>query len=463
MPDSPHQRALEALLSGRVVSDDALLASHSVDWGGENDCMPSLLVRPETTEELSVLLAYCHEHRQPIAVQGGLTGLSGGATPQQGEIAVSLEKMNGIIELDQSSMTLTAWAGTPLQVIQQTAKEVDMQFPLDLGARGSCTIGGNVSTNAGGNQVLNYGMTRALVLGIEAVLADGTVVSHLNKMLKNNAGYDLKQLFIGSEGTLGIVTKVVLRVFPAARSRQTAFCAFNSFSSAVSFLRTMQQRLPSVTAFELMWDNYISAVLPLCEELNFPLRERYPYYVLIESEGGDPERDRRGFEKALSDELEAEALRDAVVAQSLTEIESLWAIRDAVSEMLTVVKHRANFDIGVPISRMEEFVAEVKQTLNGQFANLHMPTFGHVADSNIHIIAWTDNPDDVEPIYLEVYKMIQRYNGTITAEHGIGVMKSKYLNYCRSSDEIALMQTLKAALDPHNILNPGRVAGIRAD
>ena len=449
--------ALEALAPGAVSSDPSLLDSHAVDWSREHAQLPALVLRPKTVDELSALLRYCNEEGLAVVVQGGMTGLSGGATPRPGELALSLARMSGVIELDKRSMTLTAWAGTPLQTLQQAAADAGLQLPLDLGARGSCTIGGNVSTNAGGNQVLSYGMTRALVLGLEAVLADGTVVSSLNKMLKNNAGYDLKHLFIGSEGTLGIVTRVVLRLYPVAQSKQTALCAFRSFAEAIDFLQLVQRHMPRVTAFELMWKNYIDTVFSLCEGLQDPFQQRYPFYVLVQCEGGNPEGDLAAFEQLLFAQMEAGTIVDGVIAQSETEAGDFWAIRDAVSELLATVKDRANFDIGVPINEMEACVDDISCELRAQYPDIQMPIFGHIADSNLHIIAWTPRAEEVEAIYLRVYQIVQRYGGTVTAEHGVGVMKIKYLQYCRSPQELALMHTMKQALDPNGILNAGRV------
>jgi len=420
-------------------------------------------VRPKRLEDVSTLLGYCNDNALSVVTQGGLTGLSGGATPQQDEIVLSLELLSGITELDQQSMTLSALAGTPLSVLQEAAQAAGFYLPLDLGARGSCTIGGNVATNAGGNQVLYYGMTRALVLGLTAVTADGTVVRSMNKMLKNNAGYDIKQLFIGSEGTLGVVTEVVLRLYPQAVSKKSALCAFSNFDDVVKFLHAMQRRLPKVTAFELMWSNYTERVYAMNPSYSDPFNKKYPLYVLIEAEGGDPDRDSQLFDEVLADYLEQGGLLDAVIAQSHSDAEKFWQIRDGVMSILSNIKHRANFDVGVPISVMSEFVQRVEQTLLKSINDLQLCTFGHMADGNLHLLAWTNSGSDVlkeqavESIYQQVYKIVGDMNGTVSAEHGIGAMKRKYLHLCRSEEEIALMKLLKQAMDPKGILNPNRV------
>lgn len=458
-----YYREIEALFPDAVLIGDAVSEKYAVDWSAENAYQPTMVVRPKRVEDISSLLAYCNTNDLPVVTQGGLTGLAGGATPQQGEVVLSLERLSGITEIDSQSMTLTALAGTPLEQLQQAAEDAGFYLPLDLGARGSCTIGGNVSTNAGGNQVLYYGMTRALVLGLTAIKADGTVIRSMNKMLKNNAGYDLKQLFIGSEGTLGIVTEVVLRLYPKTLSKKSALCAFDNFNDVVGFLQTMQRRLSRVTAFELMWSNYVEKVFSINPNCSNPFTQKYPLYVLIEAEGSDIEYDGQRFDKVLADYLEQGNMLDAVVAQSNTDAEKFWHIRDGVSSILSAIKYRANFDIGVPVSVMDEFVIRVERALEKSITDLQLCTFGHMADGNLHLLAWTDSGSDdhkeavVQSVYQQVYEIVGEMNGTVTAEHGIGAMKRKYLKLCRSEEEIALMRTLKQAMDPKGILNPNRV------
>ncbi len=452
-----HQRALKELLPGRVFVGHEISDKYSVDWSAENACRPSILVRAKSVDDVSLLLEYCNAHRLAVVTQGGLTGLAGGATPQANEIALSLELCTGITDVDVDSMTISAFAGTPLAAIQQAALDAGYCFPLDLGARDSCTIGGNVATNAGGNQVLSYGMTRALVLGIEAVTADGSIIRSMNKMLKNNAGYDLKHLFIGSEGTLGVVTEVVLRMYPLAVTKNSALCAFDKFSDVVDFLHSMQRSFSRVTAFELMWSNYIDIVVDRNPSIKDPFIKKYPLYVLIEVEGNKVSSGQQEFEQLLFEEMETGKVVDAVVAQSKADADKFWDIRDGVIAILSQVQYRANFDVGVPVSKMEGFIERVECLLSKKFENLMFCAFGHMADGNLHILAWTGVAADVENIYRIVYEVIGEIGGTVTAEHGVGVMKRKYLSYCRSSEEISLMETLKKALDPNNILNPERI------
>ncbi len=239
------------ILVGENVND-----KYAVDWSRQNPCRPEVVLRPANTGEVSTILRLCNQARQPLVVQGGMTGLVGGATPRTGEWVLSLERLNGVVELDVDSMTLTAKAGTPLETLQIAAREAGFMLPLDLGARGSCTIGGNIATNAGGNQVIQYGMTRSLVLDLEVVMADGTIISSSNKLLKNNTGFDLKHLFIGSEGSLGVVTEAILRLFPSRSSRQSALCAMSEFSDVISLLKSMKRKLPVISSFEAMWASY---------------------------------------------------------------------------------------------------------------------------------------------------------------------------------------------------------------
>ena len=451
-----HIDALSTLLGDdQLLAGEAIGEKYQVDWSGENPVLPPLVIRPDSTEVISKLLKYCNEHRLAVVTQGGMTGLAGGATPRKNEIALSLERMKGIVELDHQSMTMTVRSGTQLQVIQQAAEAVGLRLPLDLGARGSCQIGGNVATNAGGNQVLSFGMARAMVLGLEAVQADGTVISAHNKMLKNNAGYDLKQLYIGSEGTLGVITEVVLRLFPAPRNKHTALVSAGSFEDIINLLHVAQSGFARLSAFEVMWEDYFQKSVAETDNTSDPFDKKYPYYVLLESENDSID----WFQQVLFDELEKGTILDATIAQSGKDSEQFWAIRDAIGDLLSRIPDPANFDIGLPISRMQAFIEKAQTTLNKQFKDLQTITFGHLADGNIHLTAWSNGSTTSHEIYGHVYELLQAFEGTVTAEHGIGVMKTKYLKLCRSPEELALMSTLKQALDPNNILNPGRVIG----
>lgn len=440
-----------------ILTGADITERYAVDWSRENPCTPPVVLRPTSTQQVSTILRLCNQARQAVVTQGGMTGLAGGATPQPGEWVLSLEKMNGVIELDADSMTLTARSGTPLETLQVAAREAGFMLPLDLGARGSCTIGGNIATNAGGNQVIQYGMTRSLVLGLEVVMADGTIISSRNKMIKNNTGFDLKHLFIGSEGSLGVVTEAILRLFPAMSSRQSALCAMSEFSDVLALLKSMQQKLPVITSFEAMWANYYRHAVDVIKCRRDPFEQHHNFYVVLESEGNDPDNDDERFQAALFAELESGRIADAVLARSSQDRQDFWAIRDAVGEILRSVSHEANFDIGIPLSETESCVREIESELKREFADLFLLIFGHVGDGNLHLIATTGRPEDRDRIYDMVYRITGAHHGGIAAEHGIGMLKKPWLHLSRSQEEISLMRTLKAAFDPNNILNPGRV------
>ncbi len=448
----------ELLDADGFVEERSVGERHHVDFGGENPTSPSALLRPQTTEQLAAALKTLNEAGQGIVVQGGMTGLCGGATPQAGEIALSLERINAIEELDAESMTMTVGAGTPLQAVQEAAAGAGLFFPLDLGARGSCTIGGNIATNAGGNQVLRFGMMRNLVLGLEAVLADGTIVSSMNKLIKNNAGYDLKQLFIGSEGTLGVVTRAVLRLYPAQAARTAAIVAVPDFAGCVALLHALQRQLGGgLSAFEAMWASYFDCVIERVEKLRSPFETQYPIYVLTQTEGTDHDADLARMEQVLGELLEDGIVLDAAIAQSEREAEAFWQIRDGIAEITAPLQPLIAFDVSIPIRDMPAFLAAAGTALESEFPNVTNLVFGHIGDNNLHLTVTTGRHQDLSRIAEIVYTATGEAGGSIAAEHGIGVSRRDYLRLSRSPAEIGLMRTLKAALDPKGILNPGRV------
>jgi len=450
--------SLEAIQDNDVLTGERISEKYQHDWSADAPCKPGAVVRPATPKALSATLALCNEHDQPVVVQGGLTGLTGGGIPKSGEIAINLERLNGIEELDRDAMTMTVKAGTPLQVIQEAAEEAGFIFPLDLGARGTCNIGGNISTNAGGNQVLRFGMARALVMGLEAVMADGTIISSMNKMLKNNSGYDLKHLFIGTEGTLGVVSRAVLRLFPKSVSRNTALLAVENFDNVISLLHKLSRDFSGqLSAFEVMWDSYFDFITANVESLESPFDSKHRFYVLTELEGGDTEKDAELFMNSLSEAMESELVVDALIANSEKDRKAFWSIRDGVGEIGAFIRDTANFDISVPISSMTAFLEQVEKEVTAALPEAKMMVFGHIADSNLHFMCYTGSHDDVPQMYDIVYRVTGDYNGAVTAEHGIGAQKIQYLQHSRSQEEITLMKTLKQAMDPKGILNAGRV------
>lgn len=429
---------------------------HTKDWSGITGPLPEVVFLPRTSDQVAEILRLCNEQKQPLVTQGGLTGLSGGASPKRGEWVLSLERMRSIIDIDTASLSITVEAGVTLQEIQEAAAQHNLVFPLDMGSRGSCTVGGFTATNAGGTQVIQHGMVRNLVLGIDAVLADGTVLSNRNKLIKNNAGYDLKQLFIGTEGTLGVITAATLRLFPVRTTTHTALCGVDRFEDVITLLHLLQQNVPALKAYEAMWASYFHAVSGLVGESN-PFPESYPYYVLCEAEGVQEDFPGGAFEHALEEALEQEIIKDAVIPRNANERAGLWRVRDGVSELFPVYNPVANFDIGVPIAMMEEFATGVEAALKGAFEECNVFLFGHIGDGNLHLLASSGKEEDVHTIEDLVFRMTQQVHGTITAEHGVGVTKKEWLHYCRTPAEIEVMKRLKRSFDPNHILNPGRI------
>ncbi|MCB5173611.1 FAD-binding oxidoreductase [Microvirga lenta] len=429
------------------------------DASGATMRAPLALVLPRSTEDVSRCLEICHAHGQRVVTQGGMTGLAGGANPQENEIALSLERLVGVEEIDRDSATLTALAGTPLAVIQSAAEEAGFLCGIDLGARGTCTIGGNVATNAGGNQVLRYGMTRRNVLGLETVLPDGRVLRSLNKMMKNNAGYDWTQLFIGSEGTFGVVTRVVLALHPRPQGLASALCAVGSFADALAVLRRLDSRFPGrLLVFEAMWREYMDIAIDR-SGLTQPFADRHEITLLIEAAMGADPGAEDAFAEALSEFIEEGIVTDAAIAQSGNDRRRFWAYREANYEFDRVLPKGSHFDVSIPLSRMAEAVDLLRLRSRARWPHSVLIVFGHVADSNIHLSLCDESYDEIvgQEMNAVVYGVVSEVGGTISAEHGIGVLKRPYLSMSRTAPELDLMRTLKDALDPKGILNPGRV------
>jgi FAD/FMN-containing dehydrogenase len=451
--------ALVEALGSKIRTGPDIPSRNHADASGLQPAVPQALILPQTTEDVSAALRICHEHRQSVVTQGGLTGLAGGAHPQTGEIALSLERMNGVEEIDPASATLTALAGTPLAVVQQAADEAGFLCGIDLGARGTCTIGGNIATNAGGNQVLRYGMARRSTLGLEVVLADGTVVRSLNKMLKNNAGYDWTQFFIGSEGTLGIITRAVIGLHPKPQGLQTALCAVGRFDDALVVLRRFQQAHPGrLLVFEAMWREFMTVATEICG-LPPAFESEHDVTLLIEADMGEDPAGTEAFSLLLSEFYEQDLIKDAVVAQSRADRNRFWAYRETPYEYGRFLPEEIRFDVSVPLNRMTEAVTHLRREMPKQWPDAVYVIFGHVADSNIHInVAIHDMTDDIKKgVQGLVYELVSRLGGSISAEHGIGRIKRPYLPLSRTETELALMMKMKQTLDPEGILNPGRI------
>ena len=447
---------LQAILGDRAVACDSVEGDRR---GGDfmtRGHAPLAVVYPTSTEEVSRVLALCNAARQPVAPQGGLTGLSGGATPNlPAMVAISMDRMRAIEEIDVDAQAMTVQAGAVLQTVQEQADAAGMFFPLDLGGRGSAQVGGLISTNAGGNRVLRYGMMRDLVLGVEAVLPDGRIISSLNKMLKNNTGYDLKQLFVGAEGTLGVITRANLKLYPKPGSTVTAFCGLPDYAAALAFLRRARSALGgTLSAFEAMWADFYDLAV---REARRPLEGDYPIYVLLDALGSDPDADAARFELMIASAIEAGEVEDAVIAQSTRETLNFWKIRELPAEFNRVFAPHIPFDVSTPTGSIGGFRDDVDARLKKAFPQLGAIYFGHIADANLHIGVQAAHGEDPLAVKAVVYEAVRDWKGSVSAEHGIGTEKRKYLAYSRSPDELGLMSAIKHALDPNGILNPGKV------
>jgi FAD/FMN-containing dehydrogenase len=444
-----------------VLTGNEIDARYHTDMAGIPVAPPLAVMRPRSTEDVSKFLKLCHQARVAVTTQGGMTGLVRATMPLPGEIVLSMERMNAIEEVDTGGGVVITQTGVPLQRLQERVGESGFMFPLDLGARGSCTIGGNISTNAGGNRVIRYGMTRDLVLGLEAVLADGTVLKGVRKYIKNNTGIDLKQLFVGTEGTLGVVTRAALRIFPAPAEQQVALCALESFGKVRALLDLARTRLGGdLTAFEVMWNEYYRLTTELVKGVAAPLPTHHPFYVLLESSGSDAARIRSDLEDMLGKALEHEIILDATIASSGQAAAAIWKIRDSSVELGRAIgPNGVGFDVSLAIDRMESFADTINKELKTKIdKDAYAIVFGHAGDGNLHVNAKYSPPTDRnEEVTKLVYGITADFAGSISAEHGIGILKRPYLKLSRTEEEIEAMRTLKRALDPHHILNPGRI------
>jgi len=444
----------KGIIGEDAVVTGAALTERATSYWDASPTQAKALLRPGSTEEVSQIMRICHTRGQSVVVQGGLTGIVSGAVATQSDVIITLEKMTAIESVDEIGGTAVIQAGAVLQMVQERLAECGFLFPLDLGARGSCTLGGTVATNAGGINVLRYGMMRNLVLGLEVVMADGTVISSMNQMLKNNTGYDLKQLFIGSEGTLGVVTRMVVRLFPLPRSRQTAMVALESFDAVVALLKTMQSELAgTLSAYEVMWNHYFRAVTVEGAH-RAPMARDYPFYVILEAEGSHPEADEERFNHALESAFEESVIVDAVIPKSDSERKALWDIREEFDPVLPAYL----YDVSLPIKDMDEYVKQLDSALKGRWPDVDFDVFGHIADGNLHLFVQTNEDGDhhyeCEKI---VYGCLEGFGGSVSAEHGIGLEKKHWLKASRTGEEIQLMKSLKQVMDPGNLLNPGKL------
>lgn len=459
---------LEAIVgAANVVTAPVDMAPHLADWRGRYHGAARCVVRPASTAEVAAVVRVCAQAGVAIVPQGGNTSHCGASIPDQSGEAVllSLSRMNRIRAIDAANNTLTAEAGCVLQQVQQAAFDAGRLFPLALAAQGSCQIGGNLSTNAGGVQVLRYGNTRELTLGLEVVLPGGEVWNGLRGLRKDNTGYDLKQLFIGAEGTLGIITAAVMKLFPLPQATATAWLAIESPRAAVRLLGDLQAAFgATLTACELVSDVSLGLVLKHIPGAQPPLAAS-PWYLLVELSGAGGEGElAAAMEGFFEQALESEAISDAVLAQSGEQAKRLWALRENISEAQKIEGISIKHDISLPISRLPDFVAAADAALQAAFPGIRIVTFGHVGDGNLHYnqsqaerganAAFIAQEPQVNRI---VHDLVHEFGGSISAEHGIGQLKRTELLRYKSPVEMEMMRTLKRAFDPQGVMNPGKV------
>jgi FAD/FMN-containing dehydrogenase len=468
--------ALIAQLAGIVGTAHVLhegdLSAWELDWRKRVQGKALAVVRPASTEQVAAVVRACVSAGTSLVPQGGNTGLVVGGTPDASgtQVVLSLQRMHAVRSIDAANLTLTAEAGCVLQSVQEAAREAGFLFPLSLAAEGSCTIGGNLATNAGGTQVLRYGNARDLCLGLEVVTAQGEIWNGLSGLRKDNTGYDLRDLFIGSEGTLGIITAATLKLYPQPAATLTAWAAVPSMDAAVRLLEIARTRLGAgLTGFEVMGQFALSLVVKHFAALRVPFADASAYGVLLENavQAGEQEA-REGFEALLEIALEEGCATDAVIAENIAQARELWHVREAIplaqAEEGLNIKH----DISIPISRIPAYCAQTDARLAREIAGVRLVNFGHLGDGNLHYNVQAPEGGDAraflrdqeERVSAIVYEQVRQFDGSISAEHGVGGLKVDTLPDYKSPVALGLMRAVKQALDPNNLLNPGRVVRI---
>ena len=443
------------------------MVSYLIDWGNKYQGISPLILKPINTQMVSEILAFCNEFKIGVVPQGGNTGLVGGSVPSDSglDIVISLEKMNKILNIDTSNFTMTLEAGCILSEIHEAAQEVDRMFPLSLASEGSCQIGGNLSTNAGGTAVLRYGNTKELVLGIEVVMPNGDIINQLRCLRKDNTGYDIKQLFLGAEGTLGIITKAVLKLFPLPRQKATSIISIPTLSSTIKlFSRLRELSGDNITAIEYMDRTCIDMVVENTE-LEDVFKSKYEHYALIEFSSSATDHDLQSLlESSLGELFEDNLALDAVISSSESQALNLWRFRETIPEVLRRSEAFLTIDASVPVSLVPEFISQATKVCNEISKLGRVASFGHIGDGNIHFYLLKSKNDDVDnflskksEVTGKIYDIISKLDGSFSAEHGIGILKKSELRLYKSDSEIKLMEQIKNTLDPNNIMNPGKV------
>ena len=465
--------ALRTIVGEAYVLTEGDLTGYELDWRKRERGKALAVVRPASTEQVAAVVKACAAAGVSIVPQGGNTGMVVGSTPDASgtQVVLSLTRMNAVRTLDAANLTITVEAGCVLQTLQEVCEQAGFLFPLSLASEGSCTIGGNLGTNAGGTQVVRYGNTRELCLGLEVVTAQGEVWSGLTGLRKDNTGYDLRHLFIGSEGTLGVITAATMKLYPLPQSQLTALAAVPSLQAAVDLLGLAHRHLSAgLTGFEVMGQFALRLVVKHFPQQRVPFYESAPYCVVLEN--SDTESDshaRSQLERLLEEALEKGCVTDAVVAESMAQARALWHIRESIPLAQAQEGLNIKHDISIAVSRIPEFVARADAALEQAFPGVRLVNYGHLGDGNLHYNVQAPLGQDGETFLREqenavnavVYALVDAYNGSISAEHGIGSLKREKLEKHKSPVALGLMRSIKTALDQHNLFNPGRMLAAR--
>ena len=469
---NPLIESLRQIVGAANVLTDGDLTPWVQDWRKRETGKALAVVRPGSTPEVAAVVKACAAARVSIVPQGGNTGMVVGSTPDASgtQVVLSLTRMNKVRTLDAGNLTITVDAGCVLQNLQETCEKAGFLFPLSLASEGSCTIGGNLGTNAGGTQVVRYGNTRDLCLGLEVVNAQGEIWDGLSGLRKDNTGYDLRHLFIGSEGTLGVITGATMKLYPMPKSQLTAFAAVPSLEAAVQLLGLAHEHLGSgLTGFEVMGQFALSLVAKHFPQQRVPFWQEHPWCVVLENSDNESEAHAREcFERLLEAAMEAGCVADAVVAESMAQAHALWHIRESIPMAQAEEGLNIKHDISINVSRIPEFVSETNAQLLEQFPGARMVVYGHLGDGNLHYnVQAPENEDQARflneqetPMNALVYEAVDRYKGSISAEHGVGSLKVDTLPKHKSPVALGMMRAIKQGLDPENLMNPGRVMRI---